>query len=80
MLRRATWTVGRGQPTACVGTAFRRNRKKNQGLEKIRGGAAAVFKPTKGKLMFLCGLEDGKGRGVLKTKETFGHGLPFPSK
>lgn len=59
LLRRATWTVGR-EPTASVGTAFRRNRK-NWDLEKIREGAATVFKPTKEKVCFYVDWKMGRG-------------------
>lgn len=60
LVRRATWTVGRGQPAASVGTAFRRKRK-NWGLEKIREGAATVFKPTKEKVCFYVDWKMGRG-------------------
>lgn len=67
--------LDRGQGPAhskAWGAAFRRNRKRNWCLEKIRDGVTAVCKPTKEVSVFLCSPEDRAGRRIV-TRETFSY-------
>lgn len=64
---------GQRSAHSLCGNSFQEKQEEELGPRENQEGCSCHFQIRKGKVVFLWGPEDGEGRDILKTKESFGH-------